>query len=74
MKNKNDIEKTDFLDVQNALNENAIIINDIFSNMGSLLPTEYLQVAYLVNDMAEKLKPMYINACLQGRIKKRENQ
>lgn len=66
-----DIKKTDFGDVNVALNENSQIICDIFSNMNNLLPTEYLQVAFMINDMAEKLKPMYINACLNGRIKKK---
>lgn len=70
MMNK-DIKKTDFGDVNIALNENSQIICDIFSNMNNLLPTEYLQVAFMINDMAEKLKPMYINACLNGRIKKK---
>ena len=66
-----DFKKTDFMDVQNALDENTMIINDIFSNMNTLLPTEYLQVVFYVNDMAEKLKPMWLNACLNGRVKKK---
>lgn len=70
MMNK-DNKKTDFSDVNMALNENSQIIGDIFRNMNNLLPTEYLQVALMINDMAEKLKPMYINACLNGRIKKK---
>lgn len=65
-------DNKDFNKVAEELNQNALILQSLFWNVQNLTAVELLEFLKELTTFTNKIKHIYVNAALQGRITQTE--